>query len=95
MSNKYAGKCAGCGGRVPARAGKLFKLGGKWAVAHHRCNVVTDAELKVRDDVQRQTNLWLSHMHPNSVVSTFNSGDSVMVNRRGRCEDAPCCGCCT
>ena len=26
---------------------------------------------------------------------TFNSGDTVTVNSRGRCEDAPCCGCCT
>lgn len=24
----------------------------------------------------------------------FNSGGSVWQNARGRCEDAPCCGCC-
>lgn len=26
---------------------------------------------------------------------TFNSGATVTRNRRGVCEDAPCCGCCT
>ena len=25
----------------------------------------------------------------------FNSGRSYYRNRGGRCEDAPCCGCCT
>lgn len=25
----------------------------------------------------------------------FNSGAEMSVNARGRCEDAPCCGCCT
>jgi hypothetical protein len=32
---------------------------------------------------------------PQSYVTTFNSGASVYVNRNGRCEDAPCCGCCS
>jgi hypothetical protein len=29
------------------------------------------------------------------VVTTFSSGESVYRNKRGRCEDAPCCGCCS
>lgn len=33
--------------------------------------------------------------HARVVVTTFASGDSVTRNARGRCEDAPCCGCCT
>lgn len=32
---------------------------------------------------------------PRVIVSRFNSGATVSVNARGRCEDAPCCGCCT
>ena len=28
-------------------------------------------------------------------VTTFSSGDTVYQNSRGRCEDAPCCGCCS
>lgn len=29
------------------------------------------------------------------VVSRFSSGEEVYQNSRGRCEDAPCCGCCS
>jgi len=32
---------------------------------------------------------------PQVIVTTFNSGESVWVNSGGRCEDAPCCGCCS
>jgi hypothetical protein len=29
------------------------------------------------------------------VATTFSSGDTIYQNAAGRCEDAPCCGCCT
>lgn len=32
---------------------------------------------------------------PRVIVTTFSSGESVYQNSRGRCEDAPCCGCCS
>jgi hypothetical protein len=28
-------------------------------------------------------------------VTTFSSGQSIYRNVKGRCEDAPCCGCCS
>ena len=28
-----------------------------------------------------------------SMAITFSSGDTMYQNSRGRCEDAPCCGC--
>jgi len=30
-----------------------------------------------------------------SIEIRFASGDTFYRNARGRCEDAPCCGCCT
>jgi hypothetical protein len=30
-----------------------------------------------------------------SSYTRFSSGAEVYTNRRGRCEDAPCCGCCS
>jgi hypothetical protein len=30
-----------------------------------------------------------------STLTRFSSGAEVYTNRRGRCEDAPCCGCCS
>jgi len=32
---------------------------------------------------------------PAVITTTFSSGETVSVNARGRCEDAPCCGCCS
>ncbi len=32
---------------------------------------------------------------PEVIVTRFNSGAEVYQNRKGRCEDAPCCGCCS
>ena len=32
---------------------------------------------------------------PGVVETRFSSGEVVYQNRRGRCEDAPCCGCCS
>ncbi len=29
------------------------------------------------------------------VIETRTSGGTFIRNARGRCEDAPCCGCCT
>lgn len=30
-----------------------------------------------------------------STYTRFSSGAEVYTNTRGRCEDAPCCGCCS
>ena len=30
-----------------------------------------------------------------STYTRFSSGAEVFTNRSGRCEDAPCCGCCS
>jgi len=32
---------------------------------------------------------------PRVIATTFSSGETVYVNSSGRCEDAPCCGCCS
>jgi hypothetical protein len=32
---------------------------------------------------------------PQIAYARFSSGAVVYQNKRGRCEDAPCCGCCS
>ena len=40
-----------------------------------------------QQDVSRHNPAWISHV--------WNSGGrEYYQNKRGRCEDAPCCGCC-
>ena len=33
--------------------------------------------------------------NPQVNTITFSSGETITKNKNGRCEDAPCCGCCT
>ena len=43
---------------------------------------------------QRIAGGWRGSKH-GSNYTRFASGHEVYNNRRGRCEDAPCCGCCS
>lgn len=82
MVNKYAGVCNMCGGTVPANAGSCNRAGRKWVVYCADC--VPGAMQPVRG--------------ARSVATTFmgaNGPSTVYQNARGRCIDAPCCGCCT
>lgn len=71
--NRYAGACAVCAARVPARAGWLTKRGGAFAPVHLACATNGTPE----------------------VISIVIGGAEFTRNARGRCEDAPCCGCCS
>ncbi len=51
----------------------------------------------IRDD-RKFTPVHLScyeAKNPQVTEIRFSSGETVTQNRNGRCEDAPCCGCCT
>ncbi len=77
--NRYGGYCPHCGGYVAARAGVLVK----------------------RLSIGRNGGQWApAHLScenaHGAAVSTITIGNnSYTRNVRGRCEDAPCCGCCT
>lgn len=77
----------------------LRAMGGRW-----------DSRLKawmVPDEVAAQANKLVSeapagrNSYPRrsrnygSSYNRFNSGAEIYTNRNGRCEDAPCCGCCS
>lgn len=81
MSNKYAGTCSRCGTYVPSRGGQLNRVGGRWAI--------TCADCASEDPVA------FSRGDATSYGVVFSSGERYIRNRNGRCEDAPCCGCCT
>ena len=48
-----------------------------------------DDQQDVIDHPSRYSPAWVSH------VWTSASGREYYRNKQGRCEDAPCCGCCT
>jgi hypothetical protein len=80
--NRYAGACIDCGQETPAGCGTLSKTGRIWTVICGECH-----PLPAGDSETTQ-------------VDTFTFGHSdgrrqvFYRNRRGRCEDAPSCGCC-
>lgn len=37
MVNKYAARCAACGGNVPVNGGEVKKVGRRWQVRHLAC----------------------------------------------------------
>ena len=79
MGNKYAGPCSVCGINVPPMTGKVVKDGRRWVLF---CLAHMDQAPASRGGSR-------------SVVTRFSSGATVYRNAKGRCEDAPCCGCCS
>ena len=81
MLNKYPGTCGSCGGRVARHDGTLHRNGRRWTVTHVECSAASD---------------YPEDSNPRNVSHVYRtSGGTFYQNKRGRCEDAPCCGCCT
>ena len=101
MVNKYAGVCHSCGVGVGARAGLLSRDGRRWLVHCHGCagdgadvsaggaeDEIAGFEPGTLANDRRMARRGVS-------VFRFSSGEVMTQNSRGRCEDAPCCGCCS
>ncbi len=92
---KYPGRCASCGWEFPPGT-EIEGESGDW---HHAGGC--EAFLAMEDADEDGNDLYAEHMAlvralPDVLhVTTFSSGDHHFVNRAGRCEDAPCCGCCS
>lgn len=78
--NKYSGTCKYCQGHVEARAGILVPR----SVRGRKGGRWAVAHLAC---AQEQS--------PQVATTVFSSGAVVTRNVRGRCIDAPCCGCCS
>ncbi len=95
MNSKYAGTCARCS--QPFSVGTLINYFGRGrGVEHVDCENVTKINEDDAAGFERGTLANDRHMARNGVsVVRFASGAVMTQNRRGRCEDAPCCGCCS
>jgi len=87
MSNRYPSTCNRCSTYVPARAGTLHRVNSRWHV------ICPDCTAGAADEPNEA--LEWSRGNSESYGAVTSSGWRGMRNRRGRCEDAPCCGCCT
>lgn len=95
MISKFNGTCRDCGARVSRGAEIVY---------HGRGAGITCAACAGQD---ASTEDERANLEPGTLASDrrlarqgltvvrFSSGESMTRNSRGRCEDAPCCGCCT
>lgn len=88
MSNKYPSNCDRCETHVPARAGVLSRAGRGWRVECPDCAAGVQS-------VDTERAMAISRGNATSYGVVTNTGWVGFRNRGGRCEDAPCCGCCT
>lgn len=100
---KYPGRCSLCGDVVKRGESVLFF--GSGDIRHHDCQAAKvappedeDAACDENDWPPSQAQLKADRRVAETQgidVFRFSSGQTATRNRRGRCEDAPCCGCCT
>jgi hypothetical protein len=108
--NRYPGKCEKCGGHVAKRAGGIVRgAGGRWLVYHKHCGEDATGDCSVcggagqlhggrncpQCDGTGAASVAQYARSRNRVNVIQTSGGTFYRNANGRCEDAPCCGCCT
>lgn len=94
MTARYRGTCKSCGGVIIP--GDTIRFAGKGRTYHAQDACEGDGG-SGRDDYSNVNPVTGERMSNRARVNTvrFSSGATFTRNARGRCIDAPCCGCCT
>jgi hypothetical protein len=104
MPLRFPGSCKICGSRIAAGDLAYWDAGTKTVTCHaiDCCDadgLTTNKPLTgpwdTRTDIRERTDQRVGSPAPSVIATTFNSGVTVYRNARGRCVDAPCCGCCS
>jgi hypothetical protein len=107
MDLRYAGTCSVCGARVAAGERAFWDAAARTVTCHAlaccEADGLTKQELVWDGTASGQRVTVRSEQHigtpaptePRVIVTRFNSGPTIYQNACGRCEDAPCCGCCS
>ena len=104
MTARYPGKCARTG--APIRPGDLIVYAGRGKAYLSDLIPPVDPDLSLArsidpeladadPDAAAHAGRYLRQSLERGASHVWNSGGREFYrNRRGRCEDAPCCGCC-
>lgn len=104
MIAKFPGTCAACS--EPIKRGDQINFFGRGHAEHAACRAGYAGGDAHEDDDGTQED-ESAGLEPGTLandralarrglsVTRFSSGDVMTRNSRGRCEDAPCCGCCS
>jgi hypothetical protein len=107
MALRYPGECKVCGTRIAKGTTAFYDAGAKTVTCLNiECcdadGLVTWEPLTgpwdKRTDLRKRAETRVgapAPVPPRIITTRFNSGAVAYVNSRGRCEDAPCCGCCS
>jgi hypothetical protein len=111
MDLRYAGICKVCGGRVPAGDRAYWDAATRAITCERiDCaaadGLTTNMPLTGPWDKRTDTRVLADHRIGSAApvvhvapkrahTIRLSSGAVLSVNARGRCEDAPCCGCCS
>ncbi len=106
MNLRYAGNCKVCGTSIPKGDTAYWDASARTVT----CYAWECCEADGLTTVKPATGLWdkdglkvraerlvgdPAPVPPRVNTIRFNSGAVIYQNARGRCEDAPCCGCCS
>lgn len=89
MTARFASKCAATGAQIAAGDTIDYDRTTK------RATLVKKADGSQPQPAEPHGRYMRGRMRHGSNYARFSSGAEVYQNKRGRCEDAPCCGCCS
>lgn len=105
ITAKYRGQCRICegvilpGDRIEWERGSKIVTHADCAAGVRRATNTDPGRPSDYDDdrIEDDDHAGRARYHRSRVsnVTTFSSGATIYTNKRGRCEDAPCCGCCS
>lgn len=78
------------GNTYPVR-NELRAMGGKWNQAEQAWELPDE---KAQEAILLVETAPKQGAYPKRTTTRFSGGRNFTRNHRGRCEDAPCCGCC-
>ena len=99
MIARFPGKCSACG--QPIHAGDTINFFGKGHAEHAHCqpdDCAAHDDDEYREDGFPPSRAQLAsdrRLARQGLTVIRTSGGTFTQNSRGRCEDAPCCGCCS
>lgn len=103
MKNRYTSTCCQCGTQVHPGMGTIRKVARKkWDCTCLECKPLTASEAFQLGDGNEDhaAGIYAASKSAGRDYQSWgayfpNSGAYVYQNKAGRCEDAPCCGCCS
>lgn len=110
MQNKYNTSCHKCGNHCNPGEASIRKAGRRrWIATCNHCNglVAPDKPLSAMDaielangDESQAAGIYAAQKSGGKEYQSWGayfpgSGQYIYQNKAGRCEDAPCCGCCS